>query len=124
MHRGALITVDQVVDDPAIKKELGLRYKALAVDMETAVLIEHANEKKIPFLSVRAFSDTVEQSLVNVSSFIDSNGRVSKLKAGWYAMTHPYQIKKLISLREQSQKASRNMTNFLEVFMQNYTRFR
>jgi len=123
VHRGALITVDQVVDDTLVKQELGLRFNALAVDMETAVLIEHANEKKIPFLSVRAFSDTVEQSLVNVSSFIDSNGRVSKLKAGWYAMTHPRRIKQFISLRGQSQQATRNMTDFLEVFMRAYRQF-
>lgn len=123
VHRGTLITVNQIVDDISVKQELGSRHNALAVDMETAALIAHASEKKIPFLSVRALSDTVEQSLLNVSSFIGDNGEVCKLKAGWYVMTHPRQIKKLISLRGQSQQATRNMTKFLEVFVQAYRQF-
>ena len=120
VHRGKLITVDQVVDNPAVKQELGSRYNALAVDMETAVLIAHATKKKIPFLSVRVLSDTVEQSLVNVGSFIGDDGKVSKLKAGWYAMTHPNTVKNFISLRGQSRLASRNMTEFLGFFMRTY----
>ena len=123
VHRGKLITVDQVVNDSTVKQELGSRYNALAVDMETAALVAHASEKKISFLSVRGISDTVKQSLVDVSSFIGDNGEVCKLKAGWYVMTHPRQIKKLISLRGQSQQATRNMTKFLEVFVQAYRQF-
>ena len=53
VHRGTLITVDQVVYDSSVKQELGSRYNALAVDMETSALIAHATEKKIPFISIR-----------------------------------------------------------------------
>ena len=120
VHRGTLITVDQVVYDSSVKQELGSRYNALAVDMETSALIAHATEKKIPFISIRAISDTIEQSLVDVSSFIDSEGGVSKLKAGWYAATHPHMIKNFISLRDQSQKATSNMTEILGVFLRTY----
>ena len=120
VHRGKLITVDRVVDDSAVKQELGSRYNALAVDMETAVLIAHATKKKIPFLSVRVLSDTVKQSLVNVSSFIGDDGEVSKLKAGWYIITHPPTLKNFMSLRRQSQQATRNMTEFIGIFMRTY----
>ena len=88
--------------------------------METAALVAHATEKKISFLSVRALSDTVEQSLVDVSSFISDDGEVSKIKAGWYFMTHPHTIKNFVSLRRQSQQATRNMTAFIGVFMRAY----
>ena len=120
VHRGKLITVDQVVNDSTVKQELGSRYNALAVDMETAALVAHASEKKISFLSVRAVSDTVEQSLVDVSSFIGDDGEVSKLKAGWYVLTHPHTIKNFISLHGQSQQATRNMTEFIGIFMRTY----
>jgi len=121
-HRGKLITVDSVVDDSAIKQELASRYNALAIDMETAALVALAAEKKITFLSVRSISDTYEQSLVDVSSFID-DGEVSKLKAGWYVITHPHAIKNFMSLRRQSQRATRNMTEFIGIFLQTYQNF-
>ena len=120
VHRGILITVNQVVDKSSAKQELGSRYNALAVDMETAPLVAHATHNNLSFLSVRAVSDTVEQSLVDVSSFISDDGEASKLKAGWYAMTHPHRIKSFISLRMQSQQATRNMTEFIGVFMRTY----
>ena len=74
VHRGMLITVNQVVDKSTAKQELGSRYNALAVDMETAPLVAHATHNNLSFLSVRAVSDTVEQSLVDVSSFISDDG--------------------------------------------------
>jgi len=123
VHRGKLITVDQVVSDSAVKLELGSRYNALAVDMETAALVAHAAEKKISFLSIRAISDTIEQSLIDVSSFVGDDGKVSKLKAGWYVMTHPCTIKNFLSLRGQSQQATRNMTKFVGFFVRAYRHF-
>jgi len=116
IYRGTLITVNQVIADSFAKQELGISHKALAVDMETSSLIEYAIENKIPFVSVRAISDTMEQSLINISSFIDGDGKVSKIKAGWFAVTHPNEIKNFISLRSQSQKATTNLTEVLGAF--------
>ncbi|MDP7557149.1 MAG: hypothetical protein QF687_04620 [Nitrospinaceae bacterium] len=118
LHRGPLVTVDEPAADPESKRMLGTRHGAIAVDMETSVLIARTTERNIPFLSVRAISDTADQSLVDVSSFIGEDGEVSKLKAGWYVATHPQTIKTFISLGVQSQKATRNMTGFLRVFLQ------
>ena len=116
-YKGTLLTVNQVISDSSAKQELGSSHKALAVDMETSSLIGHCIEKQIPFVSVRAISDTMEQSLINTSSFADGEGRVSKIKAGWYAATHPHAIKHLISLRSQSQKATANLTEILGIFL-------
>jgi adenosylhomocysteine nucleosidase len=120
VHRGALITVNQVICDPVVKKELGSLYNALAVDMETSALIAHATKNKIPFISIRSISDTVEQSLVDMSSFISNDGEVSKIKAGWYIARHPNMVKKFISFRDQSQKATSNMTEFAGVIVRSF----
>jgi len=117
IYKGTLLTVNQVISDSYAKQELGFAHKALAVDMETSSLIGHCLEKHIAFFSVRAISDTMEQSLINTSSFADGEGKVSKIKAGWYAATHPHAIKNLISLRSQSQKATANLTEILGVFL-------
>ena len=120
VHKGKLITADQVIGDPAVKKKLGSRYNALAVDMETAALVAHAVEKNITIFPIRAISDTAEQSLVDVSSFISGDGEVSKLQTGWYAVTHPYTIKNFISLHRQSQLATLNLTEFVGFFIRTY----
>ena len=88
--------------------------------METSALITHATKKKIPFISIRSISDTVEQSLVDMSSFISDDGEVSKIKAGWYIARHPNMVKKFISFRDQSQKATSNMTEFAGVFVRSF----
>ena len=120
IHRGTLITVNQVICDAVVKKELGSRYNALAVDMETSALIAHATKNKIPFISIRSISDTVEQSLVDMSSFVSDDGNVSRVKAGWYIATHPKMAKKFISFRDQSQKATSNMTDFAGVVVRSF----
>jgi len=117
IYKGTLLTVNQVISNSSAKQELGSSHKALAVDMESSSLIAHCIEKQIPFVSVRAISDTMEQSLINTSSFVDGEGKVSKIKAGWFAATHPHAIKNLISLRSQSQKATANLTEILGVFL-------
>ena len=114
---GTLITVNQIIADSSAKQELGVSHKALAVDMETSSLISYAIENKIPFISVRAISDTMEQSLINISSFVDDDGKVCKIKAGWYAVTHPSVIKNFVALRSQSQKATTNLTEFVRAFL-------
>ena len=117
IYKGSLLTVNQVISDSSTKKELGEGHKALAVDMETSSLIAHSIEKQIPFASIRVISDSMDQSLVNMSSIIDEKGEVSRVKAGWFAITHPHIIKNLISLRSQSQKATVNLTKILKVFV-------
>ena len=118
VYKGSLLTVNQVISDSSTKQELGVCHQALAVDMETSSLIAHSIEKQIPFVSVRVISDTMDQSLMNISSLVDEKGEVSKVKAGWYAITHPHIIKNLISLRSQSQKATANLTKILGAFLQ------
>lgn len=110
---GGLLTVDTVIHEPAAKRELGRDYSVQAVEMETSVIARVAEEKGLPLLSVRAISDSVDQELLDSSSFLGSDGEISTLKAGWYVLTHPGSIKSALSLRTQTQLATQSMTRFL-----------
>ncbi|MEC7641042.1 MAG: hypothetical protein VYC17_02700 [Nitrospinota bacterium] len=116
-HRGGLLTVDKAVCKPEEKRALGNRYPILAVDMETAGLLPVAMENHLPFLSVRAVTDTVDQELVNFSSYVDETGEVSKLKAGWHILTHPATIPKIRDLRDHCRTATFNLTYFVAEFL-------
>lgn len=111
--RGGLLTVDEVIYKPENKKSLGKHYPVLAVEMETSALARMAQEKKIPFLSLRSISDTVDCELPDFSSMKNKEGEVSKLKAGWHAITHPDKIKSLVELRKKTQTATARLTRFI-----------
>ncbi len=110
---GGLLTVDKVIHDSVSKQELGRHYSVQAVEMETSAIAKVAEEKDVPFLSLRVISDRLDQELLDSSSFLGSDGEISTLKAGWYVLTHPGSIKSALSLRTQTQIATQAMTRFL-----------
>jgi len=113
LHRGALLTVGEVVTEPERKHALGARHGARALDMETAALARLAREKGIPFVSLRAISDAADDALMDVSPFLEEDGEVSRLKAGWYVLTHPSAIGTFRSLQAVARLATARLTEFL-----------
>ena len=110
---GKLITVNSVIHTPEGKQDLEKKFGADAVEMETIEIAMLAREKKIPFLSVRGISDEVDHELIDSSSFLGIDGEISKLRAGWYVLTHPKSLKNAISLRSHAQIATQNLTDFI-----------
>ncbi|MFQ5671865.1 MAG: hypothetical protein ACE5G9_02130 [Nitrospinales bacterium] len=116
-HRGGLLTVDEAVCKPEEKRDLGNRYPVLAVDMETAGLLTVALKHGLPFLSVRAITDTVDQELVDFSSCVEESGEISRLKAGWHILTHPGTLPRVRELRGHCRKATQHLTRFVSEFL-------
>ncbi len=117
VHKGSLLTMESVISRPEVKKKLGEHYGCLALDMETSVLAQLAQERDIPFLSLRSITDAVDQELLDVSPFMEQDGEVNKLKAGWYVLTHPGSIKTFKNLKEIADQATRNLTHLLQSFL-------
>lgn len=111
--QGGLLTVDDVITQPADKKRLGGTHHALGVDMETYDLLEEAEKRGIPFLSVRAVTDAVDQELMNCSHLVNDDGSVSTLKAGWHVLTHPGDLTGMIALGRHAKLATGHLTAFL-----------
>ena len=116
-YTGSLLTIDRVVHKPEDKRAIGEDYGVNAVDMETSVLAHMAATRNIPFLSVRSITDTVDEELIDVSSFMKKDGNISTLKASWYVLTHPGSIPTFISLQEVARRGTKNMTEFLIAYL-------
>ena len=43
--------------------------------------------------------DHINHELIDTSSFLGEDGEISKLKAGWYVLTHPKSFNKAFSLK-------------------------
>ena len=110
---GRLITVDMVVHTPEAKKELRNEFGAEAVEMETLEIALLTRANKIQFVSIRGISDAVNHELIDSSSFLGSDGEISKLRASWYVLTHPKSLKNVFSLRSNTQIATQNLTDFI-----------
>lgn len=76
---GVIVTGDSFVDDPQkIKEILGHFPDALACEMEGAAIAQTAAQFNIPFLVIRAISDTADQSATqSFDEFIDEAGKRS-----------------------------------------------
>ncbi len=117
-RRGTLLTVDSLAAKPQEKKALREKYSAVAVDMETSALAEKAQARNIPFISVRAITDTADQELIDCSYLVEEDGEVSKLKAGWHVLTHPGDMKGMIELGQHAKIATANLTEFLRQYFE------
>ena len=60
---GPFVTVDRVLADPQVKSEAGLKFGAIAADLETAAVAEAANQAGVAWLAVRAILDPMETQL-------------------------------------------------------------
>jgi nucleoside phosphorylase len=76
-HGGRLVSVARVIASPAEKAGLFARHAAAAVDMETAAIAAVCESHEVPWLCLRAVSDTADQALPDgIERLIDDHGRL------------------------------------------------
>jgi adenosylhomocysteine nucleosidase len=109
LRRGRLLTMPQMVIDPAVKRELGKRHEAAAVDMETAVLARVCSRAGVPFGSVRAISDGADTRLSPRLASLLSGGRVSVLRVLGQLLRAPSLAGELWRLARQTRVAARQL---------------
>ncbi len=63
LHRGRVLSVPQLVADPAEKRALGVKHAAVAVDMESAAVARSCGKCGVPFGCVRVILDDVHTPL-------------------------------------------------------------
>lgn len=99
VHTGALAQSPCLVATSADKRTLHKRASAMAVDMESAALASLAASKRIPFLAVRAITDTAVMDIPNsVVNAIDGSGRVRLMKLLRGVLAHPGDLRALLHL--------------------------
>lgn len=112
------VTVVKPVSKPKEKLILGKTFHAEAADMESYWIGRMASTRSIPFISIRAVSDTVKDKLPPFERFLVSGKWLWK-KAMIYFMAHPRQMVKLFCLYRNTHKARKNLTAFMGSFVVN-----
>jgi len=110
------VTMANPIVDPEKKLLLGKTFHAEVVDMESYWIARKASASSIPFLGVRAISDTAKDKLPPFDQFLNS-GKWQWKKGTFYFLTHPKQLIKLFFLYRNVRQARKNLTLFMDAFI-------
>ncbi len=108
-----IVTVDHLVSDPAEKRQLAELHRADAVDMESSAVAEVCAEKGVPFLAVRAVSDTSDTALSPELVRLLSGGTVSVWKACAALVRKPALLREFMRLARDTKLAARKLADAL-----------
>ena len=87
---GTFLTVADVVESAAAKSRLWMETGALAVDMESAVIVTWARSRGLRAAVVRGVSDTATDAVpADLAALVDVGGRVSAGRAVRAALARP-----------------------------------
>ena len=112
---GRLLTADEMVRSVDLKKQLGEKHAALAVDLESLAVAQVARANKIRFLAVRVISDDLSADLPpEILSIVGDTGSVRFGAAIGALWKRPSAAKDMWRLREQAQSAATRLATFLD----------
>ena len=111
---GSCLTANGVVGEPRVKRALGEASGAQLVDMESYWISKTASLFQIPFLAVRAVSDSLLQTLPPFDRFVRPEGDWDWQRAGLHFVSHPGQLGLLPGLLVGSRRAARSLTYLVE----------
>jgi adenosylhomocysteine nucleosidase len=107
------ISISRVCAAPREKAKLGRDSGADVVDMESFWICQIAAERNVPFIAVRAISDSLEDDL-SLLSHITVGGQVRPLMALGYFFHHPSHLRTAAALLTNARKAGKNLALFLD----------
>jgi nucleoside phosphorylase len=103
-----------VVATPAEKRELRERSGAVAVDMESSIILEAAQAAGCPSLVIRGVSDDARHALPReLISLITPEGRLRRARAVTLAIIRPGAIPKAITLQRNTKSALKAVARLL-----------
>ncbi|MFO0863855.1 MAG: hypothetical protein U0744_04215 [Gemmataceae bacterium] len=108
-----LLSVDRIVATPSEKRELHASHGAAAVDMESAAFAEWCDSRRLPWLCVRAISDTAEATLSPDLVALMSGGRIAPFRLMWAILRRPTFIGELLRLARDTRLAAERLAEEL-----------
>jgi len=106
VHGGCLVTARELVATPEDKALLRRRTGAVAVDMESAVIVEAAVAAGLAWLVVRGVSDGAGESVhPRLARLVSAEGRLRIADAVALALTRPRVIPRAIELGRSTRRA-------------------
>jgi adenosylhomocysteine nucleosidase len=112
-RKGDIVSADQVAGTVEAKRKL-TESGACAVEMEAAGVARKATAARLPFCCIKVVSDTADEEFVmDFNQLRATDGRFSRGKIVFQALTHPNTVPRLLTLRRRSHQAASALGVFL-----------
>lgn len=112
-RRGSSVTTIAPVTAPQAKHRLGQAFQADIVDMEGYWLARVAADHGVPFIAVRAISDTADENLSPFDRFLGADGDWQWWKAIPQLIRSPRRLPRLFGLYRNARQAEKGLAGFL-----------
>ena len=112
-RHGTLLTTERVLEDAAAKSRLWLSTGALAVDMESAAILDWAAARRVPGAVVRGVSDPAARGVPADLARIVHDGRVQPLRAVGAVLARPRALADAMALRAGTAAALKTVATAL-----------
>jgi hopanoid-associated phosphorylase len=110
LRSGTLLESKILVASSREKQQLHQQSKAIALDMESVAIAKVAKARAVPFLAIRAIADPVTMDLpAAVSHSFNEQGDVELGKLLRFLLTHPSELKGLITLGQYFSSAKHTL---------------
>ena len=107
---GSLVTVDAVIETAKAKARLWLETGALAVDMESSLIVDWARQRRIPIAVLRGVSDTAARGVpADLAGVVDAGGHLSAGRAMRVMLARPRAVSDAFALCRGTAAALRNV---------------
>jgi len=110
---GALISAAAVADEE-MKRQLGEKYGADAVDMESAAVARVAQEAGIAFCAVKSISDELGFPMPPFNAYVTPEGKLALERFAVHIAVRPAYWPSLVQLARNAKKASLELSTALE----------
>lgn len=111
---GSVLSVDRVVGTADEKRRLGQLTNAIAVDMESAGVMQRSFRAGLPFYCVKVVTDRVDESFgFDLNKMRTSQGRIDRGKIMAYTLGHPNVLPRVLQLKRRAENASKVLGDFL-----------
>jgi adenosylhomocysteine nucleosidase len=111
---GEVVSVMQPMQTAEERAVLRNKCNAEIVDMESYWIASIAAQRQVPFLALRAVSDTMEDSFPPIEQIVDIEGNLLPGKAAVHFISHPWHLTMLYGLYRNSVKAGKNLNEVIK----------
>jgi adenosylhomocysteine nucleosidase len=107
---GPTVTAPDIIATPAAKQDMGRQTGAVAVDIESYWIARAISDRGLPFLALRAISDTQEESLLPFHGILDEEGNPRARRLAAHLIRKPGSLVALARLARNASRARRALT--------------
>lgn len=108
------VTVPDLICDPAQRAELAAVADAQVVDMESYWIARIAAQRDIPFITIRAISDTSKKGLLPFTQMMAPDGQWKAKETVRYFIRRPRYLARLLPLAGEIRRAKKSLAHSIE----------